>query len=270
MRSSLSLRTFALFSALLSCIGCMEPRYPDEFDESVQSVWGSDAASIAPALDAAAAPVGGPSGFLPTQPVGPLGGLADAGRGDLPPRVDAGGNPLFPRPPDAGAPQDTGAPTPFDAGSEADAGSDPVGAGALTSCSISASTDASDTFFYAGKYGCALWIANASNKAVKVFFVATRIANRTGLNAYRSATSGMSVDVVAGATLNAPKQHQYTWDLTDASGAALAPGRYSLTIETHSSNGVTVVTVPFDTSKGEVSEMATPNGEVRSASITCQ
>jgi hypothetical protein len=59
------------------------------------------------------------------------------------------------------------------------------------------------------------------------------------------------------------------WDLKDAGGAAVPPGGYKLQIETHSSGGVTLVTVPFDTSKAVVFEMAAPAGEVRSAAISC-
>ncbi len=251
----------------------MEPAYPDEFDEKAQAAWGADATVTAPVTAPGAAATGpvGPSGFLPVQPMAPLGGN-DAGRIDTPSRVPDAGVAFPIARPDAGSARDAGGtPLPVDAGSpsEVDAGVDAPAAGAVSSCSITASTNADDAFFYNGKYGCGVWIANSAGKAVKVFMVATRIANRSGLNAYRSATSGVMVDVVASTTLQAAKQHQYTWDLKDMSGMPVAPGSYKLTIETHSSSGVAVVTVPFDTSKGPVSETGTPSIDVRSASIKC-
>jgi hypothetical protein len=242
----------------------MGPEYPDDFDESKQ------AASLA---DAGSAPGNFPSGFFPTGdaavqdsgafvPVVPV----DAGGGVVPqPIIDAGG-----ARPDASKPVAV-----HDASVEASVTPDaavvePTPGGTLASCSITASTDASDTLFYAGKYGCAVWIGNASSKLVKTFFLATKVSGRSGVSTFQRAASGMTVDAVAGATLNSAKQHQYAWDLKDAKGAAVPPGKYTLNVETHSSNGDTTVSVPFDTSTGTVSAMGSPSGGIRSAQISCQ
>jgi hypothetical protein len=274
MRLGPSLLTCVLLSAFISSVGCMEPRYPDEFDETSQAAWNADAAVIS-SITAPDAGVGQmpPSGFLPGQPSAPQ-GANDAGRIDMtPPRVPDAGTTIPVTRPDAGGVRDAGSTTPVvDTGtpSEVDAGGEqPPASGAVTSCSISASTNADDAFFYNGKYGCGVWIANSAGKAVKVFMVATRIANRSGLSAYRTATSGVMVDVTASATLQSAKQHQYTWDLKDMSGAAVPSGSYKLVVETHSSSGDAVVSVPFDTSKGPVSETGSPMIDVRSASINC-
>lgn len=253
-----------LCGAALCVSGCIQPEYPDSFDEPVENV----TADAAPAL---AAPEAG-TGQLPAHPQNPLNPLvpikpvADAG-GVRP--LDAGGTVIDTVGRlDSGAARDAG--VRIDAASiEADAGGSMSATNGPTRCTITASTDANDTLFYAGKYGCAVWISSASNKVLKAFFLATRIANRSGLNTYKSESSGVTVDVVAGATLNAPKQHQYTWMLTDTQGAKVPPGKYTLKVELHSSNGIELVSVPFDTSASPVSADGS-SGQIRSASIECE
>jgi hypothetical protein len=75
----------------------------------------------------------------------------------------------------------------------------------------------------------------------------------------------VTVDVTTSATLNAARQHMYTWN-----AASAPPGKYSLNVETHSENGVKLVTVPFDTSNGPVSAMGTPSADTRAAAIDCK
>jgi hypothetical protein len=244
--------------------GCIQPEYPDSFEEAFENV----ATDAAPALTA---PDAG-TGQLPIQMQNPLNPLVP-----IKPLTDAGGLRPFDAgvaaidttvPPDSGAGRDGGAGV--DAASvEADAGGATPSSEGPTRCTITASTDASDALFYAGKYGCAVWISSASNKVLKAFFLATRIANRTGLTNYKSESAGVTVDVVAGATLNAPKQHQYTWMLTDTQGAKVPPGKYTLKVELHSSSGVELVSVPFDTSTSPVSARGS-SGQIRAASIECE
>jgi hypothetical protein len=267
MRYPLLLSALAAYGALLSTSGCIQPEYPDSFDEAFEG-FSSDASQILPAYDAGADAMPG----AVQNPLGPLVPNPTSDAGSVPPLdaagvaavVDAGAaspEPLVGR--DAGARVDA-------APAQEDAGSAPSSAGDGPSrCTITASTDAADTLFYAGKYGCAVWISSASNKLVKSFFAATRIASRSGVPTYKSESAGLTLDVVAGATLSAPKQHQYTWMLTDASGAKVAPGKFALKVEIHSSNGVELVSVPFDTTVAPVSEKGA-SGQIRSASIVCE
>lgn len=296
MRYTAILRLFSLTLPLSTA--CIGTDYPDEFDDMSQLTQAADAGADA-SSGAIFAPTGGggvnpgqgaagggvgPVGTGSTQP--PFGGGGfDAGTGGVVPPaggstgtpaqgVDAGnpfggtrdsGTSVLPPVVDSGSPGtrvDAGVEPQVDATAPSDPGTG--GGGAATSCKITASTDASDTFFYAGKYGCAVWISDSAKKLTKAFFVATRISSRSGLPTYRTQSSGVSVDVTTGATLNAPKQHSYTWDLSGVS-----PGQYSLNVEVHSSNGTTLVSVPFDTSKAPVSEQGA-QGEVKSAQITCQ
>jgi hypothetical protein len=259
-----------MLALLALSAGCMGPEFPDDFHETTQATVTADAGALS----------GGPiSGFVPgadggAQPgaglpeAGALGPaqLPDGGALDAQVVADASGGTGTQR--DASSRGDANSPA--EASVSTDAESQPMPGAGLTSCSIAASTDASDTRFYAGKYGCAVWIGNASNKLVKTFFLATRIASRSGVSTFQRQAAGMTVDVVAGATLNAPKQHQYTWDLKDAKGGNVPPGKYTLNVETHSSNGDTTVSVPFDTSSGMVSAMGTASGGIRSATIKCQ
>jgi hypothetical protein len=264
MRSPLLLSALALCGAL-STPGCIQPEYPDSFDEAFVG-FSSDAAQILAVYDAGAGP--SPAAQNPFNPLAPSkpaveGGSVQPLDAGVAPFVDASGGPIEPllgR--DAGPRVDA-------ALGEADAGGPSVAGEGPTRCTITASTDASDTLFYAGKYGCAVWISSASNKLVKAFFAATRIASRTGLPTYKSESAGATVDVVAGATLGAPKQHQYTWMMTDTQNAKVSPGKYTLKVELHSSNGVELLAVPFDTTSAPVSEQDA-SGQIRAASIDCE
>lgn len=251
--------------------GCMGPEYPDEFDETTQPSGALDAA-IGPVV-VAVADAGNADAAL-TPPSSGSGGLPEAG-GTFPggpPSDDAGSTaPLRDAAtlrdasgaPEASVPVEAG--TSAEAGVNSDAGSMVPPSSAISSCSISASTDASTALRYRGKYGCAVWIANASNKVVKAFLVATIISSRSGVPTYRSQASGVSVDVTTSATLGAARQHMYTWNAANA-----APGKYTLNVETHSENGVKLVAVPFDTSRGPVSATGTPNVDIRAAAIDCK
>lgn len=179
---------------------------------------------------------------------------------------DAGGGSVGPGASDASLARDAAMPDAGGAGAR-DAGGTGGTGGALASCTINASTDASGKVQYNGKYGCAVWVGDGAKKVVKTFFVATRIASRTGLPSYRTASSGVTVDVVTGATLTQPMQHNYTWT---NNGGALPSGSYTLNVETHSSSGVNFVSIPFATSAGSVSATGNPNGDVKSASISCK
>lgn len=261
---------------LLVALGsaCMGPEYPDDFDESTQPTVLADAGFgtiPTPVVDA-----GVSLGDAAVAPQGSLagGGLPEAGGvvQPMPSSNDAGGGGgIVPR--DASTPRDSGsspeASAPVEAGTSPEAGTsnDAGGSpgGTVSSCTITASTDASTAVRYRGKYGCAVWIANSSNKVVKAFLVATIISGRSGVPTYRSQASGVSVDVTTSATLNAARQHMYTWNASSA-----APGKYSLNVETHSENGVKLVTVPFDISNGPVSAMGTANVDIRSAAIDCK
>lgn len=268
MRSRL-LRFAALpCGAALLCSACIQPEYPDSFDEAFDN-FSSDASQILAAYDAGtgSAPVAPLSPANPLNPLLPTKPAVEAGTAQpfdagtfVPPIIarDAGMSTL---PADAGSRGDPSVP--------ADAGGTGAASGGPSRCTITASTDASDTLFYAGRYGCAVWISSASNKLIKAFFVATKISGRTGLPTYKSESAGATVDVVAGATLMAPKQHQYTWMLTDTQGQKVPPGKYALKVELHSSNGVELLSVPFDTSAAPISEKDS-SGQIRSASITCE
>jgi hypothetical protein len=268
MPQSPYLSPLVLSLAVSLTAACIQPEYPDEFDDSLGPLLGAEGGVIA-FSDAAAMSTSAVTAQNPTNPFNPL--KPDAGT-TLPAAIDAGTNisDATLTPVDSGPRRD--AQLPVDSGSgevTADATTMPSGDGP-SSCTITASTDASDTLFYAGKYGCAVWISSAANKLVKSFFVATRVSNRTGLPTYKSESSGAAVDVVAGATLGSPKQHSYTWTLTDAQGGKIAPGKYALKVEMHSSNGVTLVSVPFDTTQAPVSATGTPDGEVSGVSIECR
>lgn len=266
MRHPLSLSLIVLCGAALTTAACVQPEYPDELDDTFEGLQSDGAV-------AASAPDAGPTQPLGTQQNPALTNPATRDA-DMPTvsATDAGSVMIDVRtgPLDSGTRRDAEVAR-IDAGSTStpDAGSGMSSEGSLSRCTITASTDASDTLFYAGKYGCAVWISGPSNKLVKAFFLATRIANRSGVPTYRSESSGMTVDVVAGATLNAPKQHQYTWMLTDTQGMKVPPGKYALKVEVHSSNGVALLSVPFDTSAGPVSEDGAM-GQIRSAKIDCQ
>lgn len=271
MRRSSSLSLFALVPCVLLPLACVQPEWPDEFEETVHPSTAAEASAVLPGFEAGGPALvvdaGVPPGVvLPEAGLPPSGGNQGGIQGGG--GFDAGS--VAPPTRDAGSQPQLDATTQTDARASEDAGDPGPTTVGPTRCTITASTDASNTFLYAGKYGCAVWIGDASKKVVKAFFLATRIASRSGLSTYRTASSGVSVDVVAGATLSSPKQHMYTWDLKSAAGAAAAAGSYTLNVETHSSNGDKTVSVPFELGTGPVMATATPAGEVRAASIQCE
>jgi hypothetical protein len=264
LRTYLTSLSFVLASWAGS--GCVAPAHPDDFVETVQGVQTPPDAGISMFGPADAAQH--PGSLMPITPPGPT--AFDAGSaGGGPITLDSGvvvGAPSAG--PEAGTRVEAGMALDGDASLAPGAPPDASG-GSISSCTVTATTDASNTsFFYYGKYGCAVWIGDSAKRVVKAFFVATRIASRSGLPAYQAASSGVRVDVTTGATLNAPKQHQFSWALTDSTGAKVPPGSFTLNVETHSEKGVTLVTVPFNTT-ASVSEMAAPKAEVLSAGIVC-
>jgi hypothetical protein len=251
-----------------SALGCVQPEFPDDFEEIAQTGLAADAAQpgLGLGVDAGLPPVFDSGAAPPTQEPGNVvpGGGVDA-QVVVPGRE--AGTFVPPARPDASVASEAGAGREASVAPVVDA---ETPTGTLASCMISANTDASNTFLYRGKYGCAVWIGDASKKVVKAFFLATRIASRSGLSTYRTASTGVTVDIVAGATLGAAKQHQYTWDLKGPSGAPVAPGKYTLNVETHSSNGDVTLSVPFELGSQPVSAMGGPMGEIQAASIRCQ
>ena len=59
-------------------------------------------------------------------------------------------------------------------------------------------------------------------------------------------------------------------DLKGPGGTPVAPGKYTLNVETRSSSGDVTVSVPFEIGSQPVTAMGTPMGGVRSASINCK
>ena len=99
----------------------------------------------------------------------------------------------------------------------------------------------------------AIWVQDASGKLVKSLEVWAGIRRRH-LTKYVSALSGGSVDAMSSATLSSHKTHHATWNLKDRSGAAAAPGKYTLVMElTDGDTTGRFNTVEFDTSKGPTS-----------------
>ena len=94
----------------------------------------------------------------------------------------------------------------------------------------------------------AIWIEDSSGKLVKSLKVWARTRARY-LTKYSAARAGQAVDVTASATLPSHQTHSVTWDLKDRSGAAVAPGKYTLFAELTDGDATGKFTsVPFDTS----------------------
>ncbi|HTU62717.1 MAG TPA: hypothetical protein VMF89_29850, partial [Polyangiales bacterium] len=91
MRTIVGSRTLALSALLAGLSGCMEPRYPDDFEENVQAVWGTEAGLPSPVVGQTAPRPGvdsGASGLLPIAPGSAP--VVDAGRNDPLRAADAG------------------------------------------------------------------------------------------------------------------------------------------------------------------------------------
>lgn len=96
----------------------------------------------------------------------------------------------------------------------------------------------------------AIWVQDANGKLVKSLEVWASVRRRY-LTRYTSALSGSAVDVTASATLSSHRAHHVTWNMTDKSGSAAPPGKYSLIMElTDGDQTGRNNTVPFDTSAG--------------------
>jgi hypothetical protein len=138
-----------------------------------------------------------------------------------------------------------------------------------TSCTIDATTSTSSTR-YSGTYAVAVWIQDASNKAVKAFEAHSENRHAT-LRAYPSATNGVSgLDAVTGATVSGTINHHYTWDLKGPGGARVADGSYKLAVEVHSTTQNGTVYAPFTLGAAPVDASGTPSSDVKSIRIVCQ
>jgi hypothetical protein len=107
----------------------------------------------------------------------------------------------------------------------------------------------------------AIWVQDANGKFVKSLEVWAGIRARY-LTKFSGARAGQSVDVTASATLTSHKAHHASWAMKDRSGAAAAPGKYSLIIElTDGDQTGKFLSVDFDTSLGPqtISPMETAN-----------
>ena len=202
MRFSSGLWSVSFASVLVVSSACIGPDYPDGFDDTTLPVGPGDAGlpqpganpSQVPQLDAGTGGttvVGGTEGGGSTGGgAGSAGGAGDSGAasvrdaGSVAPVRDASAPSA-----DASTPRDASVPVEAGTGSE---GGTVNPSGSVSSCTITATTDASTAPRYRGEYGCAVWIANESKKVVKAFLVATLISSRSGVPTYRSQASGES------------------------------------------------------------------------------
>jgi len=112
-----------------------------------------------------------------------------------------------------------------------------AGAGGVSGASAaSVSTLAFDvlTRSQGGKYSPknigAIWIETSDGQFIKTLEVwADRRARY--LSRWNSEAGASRVDAVSGATLRSHATHSVTWDLTDESGGAVAPGEYKIVVE---------------------------------------
>lgn len=103
---------------------------------------------------------------------------------------------------------------------------------------------------YAPKNIGAVWVTDSSGKLVKSLELWARVRLRYLLG-YAAARGSARPDITATATLTSHKPHTASWDLTDSTGAAVPPGKYTLHAEvTDSHMDGKTISVPFDTSGG--------------------
>lgn len=96
----------------------------------------------------------------------------------------------------------------------------------------------------------AIWVQDSSGRLVKSLEVWAGVRKRY-LTRYASALNGSAIDVTASATLPYHRTHQVAWNLQDKTGAAVAPGKYTLVMElTDGDQTGPSNTVAFDTSAG--------------------
>jgi len=104
----------------------------------------------------------------------------------------------------------------------------------------------------------AIWIEDSAGTLVKSLKVWAGI-RRIWLTRYGSVLGFGPVDVMASATLSSHKTHHVTWDLKNADGMAVAPGKYTLMMEVTDSDAPGRSNmIPFDTSTG-AQTMMPPN-----------
>lgn len=89
---------------------------------------------------------------------------------------------------------------------------------------------------YAPRNVGAIWIETATGQFVKTLEVWAFI-RASHLTKWRAEAQSNQVDAVASATLSQHKTHHVTWNMTDASGNAVAAGAYKIIIEVTDHNG---------------------------------
>jgi hypothetical protein len=96
----------------------------------------------------------------------------------------------------------------------------------------------------------AIWVTDDSGKFVKSLEVWARTRKRW-LTKYNAAHGTGAADVTASATMTSHKEHMSTWDLKDAMGATVAPGKYKVFAEIADADATgKSVSVDFDTTAG--------------------
>lgn len=124
---------------------------------------------------------------------------------------------------------------------------EPTAGGAIKSLAFEVTTSPVGLRYQPKNIG-AIWIQDSSGAVVKSLKVWARVRARW-LTKYNAARGGTAVDVTASATLSNHQTHSVTWDLKDRSGAAVAPGKYTLCAELTDGDATGKFTsVEFDTS----------------------
>jgi hypothetical protein len=212
-------------------------------DQDSTSIAGSPAIATAPATTR-------PTGTGTTAAQGQKGSSAAAGA----PAAGSAG---------AAAPSGTAKPAAGAAGAAAPSGgpetetepksAEPEQAAGVTKLEFSYTTESLGGR-YAPKNVGAIWVSDSSGKLVKSLEVWARVRLRY-LTSYASARGSARPDVTATATLTNHKSHTASWDLKDTTGAAVAPGKYTLHAELTDNHmtGKTIM-IPFDTSAGATIE----------------
>jgi len=127
------------------------------------------------------------------------------------------------------------------AGSAALGGSGGAGGSGSTTCLRSVSFDVTP-LSQGGRYSPrnigAIWVQSSSGAFVKSLEV-WAAQRRRYLTRYNTAvgSSSTNIDVTATATQSSLKPHHVTWNLKDRTGAAVAPGAYSMLIEVTDHDG---------------------------------
>jgi hypothetical protein len=131
----------------------------------------------------------------------------------------------------------------------AGAGAAGASAGSLTTLAFDVTTSPVGGRYQPRNIG-AIWVTDGTGKLVKSLEV-WAAARRRYLTGYASALAGSLVDVTASATLSSHRTHHATWNMKDRNGAAAAPGKYKLFMETTDGDMTgRSSSVDFDTSAG--------------------